>query len=296
MRMFASERISFIMDRIGWRRAQPLEHPLLTRTIERAQKRVEAQNFDIRKRLLEFDDVMNAQRQVIYENRRIMLEEEDISDEIHRMLTKFIDRAMDEHINPLIDSQEWDLRGLIAEIAQMFHLSFNEADAKKMSREELRQVIIKQALEAYRAKEKEIGTKRLRELERMVFLQMTDTKWKDHLYELDHLREGIYYRGYGERDPLIEYKIESHSMFKDLIDRIDTDTVRYLFRVKSIREEEEMQSIFLRAPHRLLRQDVMSSPPQRLEGETVRRQSRKVGRNEPCPCGSGKKYKKCCGR
>jgi preprotein translocase subunit SecA len=299
MRMFASERVSFIMDKIGWKRGQPLEHTLLSRTIERAQQRVETHNFDIRKRLLEFDDVMNAQRQVIYENRKMMLEKEDISDEIHRMLTEFIDGVLSERVNPLADPVEWDTGGLIAEINQMLYLSLDEADAKETNREELRKIITKKAFEAYKAKEAEIGSKRLRELERMVFLQMTDSKWKDHLYELDHLREGIYYRGYGERDPLVEYKIESHSMFKELIKRIDVDTVHYLFRVRLAPEASQIQSVFLRGAHKLLRSDIQSSAPRQLEQEeiatTYKRDSRKVGRNEPCPCGSGKKYKKCCG-
>jgi len=152
----------------------------------------------------------------------------------------------------------------------------------------------------YKTKEEDIGNAALRELERMVFLQMTDSKWKDHLYELDHLREGIYYRGYGERDPLVEYKIESHSMFKDLIERTDADTIRYLFQVRLIPKAGQMQGVFMRAPHRILRPDVPlrdSIPGQPLSREvaTVRRDSRKVGRNEPCPCGSGKKYKRCCG-
>lgn len=299
MRMFASERISYIMDRMGWKRGQPLEHVLLTRTIEGAQRRVEAQNFDIRKRLLEFDDVMSAQRQVIYENRKMMLEEEDISDEIRRMLTEFIDGVLDERMNPLVNPEEWDVKGLIAEINQMFHSSLDEINAREMKREELREIITKKAFETYKAREVDIGNKRLRELERMIFLQMTDSKWKDHLYELDHLREGIYYRGYGERDPLVEYKIESHSMFKDLIKRIDADTIHYLFRVRLAPEAGQIQSIFLKgAPHRLLRPDVEDSTPGQLvqkEAATYKRDSRKVGRNEPCPCGSGKKYKKCCG-
>ncbi len=296
MRMFASERVSFIMDKMGWKRGQPLEHGLLTRTIERAQRGVEAQNFDIRKRLLEFDDVMNAQRQVIYENRKMMLEKENISDEIHRMLTEFIDRMLDERINP----EEWDVKGLITEVNQIFHLSLNEVDTKEMKREELREIIIKKASEMYEAKEKDIGGAAFRELERMVFLQMTDSKWKDHLYELDHLREGISYRGYGERDPLVEYKIESHSMFKELIERTDADAIRYLFQVRLTSKAGQMQGVFLKAPHRLLRPDVglqgsIPEQPPLQEVTTYKRDSRKVGRNEPCSCGSGKKYKKCCG-
>lgn len=298
MRMFASERVSFIMDKMGWEQGQPLEHALLSRTIERAQRGVETQNFDIRKRLLEFDDVMSAQREVIYENRKMMLEEEDISDEIARMLTKFIDRVLDERMNPLVNPEEWDIKGLIAEINQMLHSSFDEIDIKEMKREELREIITKKAFETYKAREAEISSERLRELERMVFLQTTDSKWKDHLYELDHLREGIHYRGYGERDPLIEYNIESHSMFKGLIERIDTDTIYYLFRVRLAPEAGQVRSIFLKGTHRLLRPDVQDSTPGQLEQKeiaTFRRDSRKVGRNEPCPCGSGKKYKKCCG-
>ncbi len=300
MRMFASERVSFIMDKMGWERGQPLEHGLLTRTIERAQRGVEAQNFDIRKRLLEFDDVMNTQRQVIYENRKMMLEEEDISDEIHHMLTEFINRMLDERMNPDMDSEEWDVKGLIGEVNQMFRSSLNEVDVKEMKLEELREIIIRKAFEMYKTREGDIGSAELRELERMVFLQMTDSKWKDHLYELDHLREGIYYRGYGERDPLVEYKIESHSMFKDLIERTDADTIRYLFQVRLIPKAGQMQSVFLKGPHRLLRPDVPlrdSIPGQPLSQEvaTYKRDSRKVGRNEPCPCGSGRKYKRCCG-
>ena len=326
MRIFASERIAGLMDRFSWEKGQPLTAGegtltrLLTRTIERAQKQVEAQNFDIRKRLLEYDNIMNRQRQVIYEDRRAILEGEDLKEEILKVMEELTDEMVDEYAGKNIYPEDWDLKALEERINHFFPFSFPEQGVSE--RDELMDRIKKAAREAYEAKEKEVGREEMREFVRHVFLHFTDSKWKDHLYAMDHLREGIHYRAYGQSDPLIEYQHEAYAMFEDLKKRIIEDTVQAIFRLRPV--SEEMRGVFLSVPQEFLHPEAARLggdeppvgsprprgsfiPPARgsLEPETVpqpstvatfRREGKKVGRNNPCPCGSGKKYKKCCGK
>ncbi len=326
MRIFASERISGLMDRFNWEEGQPLTvgegtlTRLLTRTIERAQKQVEAQNFDIRKRLLEYDNIMNRQRQVIYEDRRAILEGEDLKEEILKVMEELMGEMVDEYAGKNLYPEDWDLKGLEERVNHFFPFSFSDESISE--RDELMNKIMGTAREVYEAKEREVGEEEMKEFVRHVFLHFTDSKWKDHLYAMDHLREGIHYRAYGQKDPLIEYQHEAYAMFEDLKKRIIEDTTQAIFRLRPV--SEEMRGVFLSVPQEFIHPEAARLggdepsagspsprggfiPPARgsLEPETVpqpstvatfRRESKKVGRNEPCPCGSGKKYKKCCGK
>jgi len=287
MRLFGGDNIKNLMDKLGLEEDQPIEHPLITKSIENAQKKVEARNFDIRKHVLEYDDVMNTQREVIYSQRRRVLENENLKDSILEMIAEVIDRLLDIYAAKEIHPEEWDLKGLSDYLMDIFQIKY-EFDADKlenMSREDLRNELISRAHAAYEKKEAELGSETMRELERYIMLKTVDQKWMDHIDAMDQLREGIGLRAYGQRDPVIEYKIEGYEMFQEMIRSIQEDTIRYLFRVQVKAAPERRQKTY----------NVSYSHGNGSEKpQPVRKQ--KIGRNDPCPCGSGKKYKKCCGR
>ncbi|ADL08445.1 preprotein translocase subunit SecA [Thermosediminibacter oceani] len=287
MRLFGSDSIKGLMDRLGLEDDQPIEHPLITRAIENAQKKVEARNFDIRKHVLEFDDVMNTQREVIYSQRRKVLEQENLKDSIKQMIEDVVNRLLDIYAAKEIHPEEWDLKGLAEYYADIFTIKdvLNAINPEETTREEIRRLLVDRALEAYERKEAEIGDETMRELEKVIMLKVVDQKWMDHIDAMDQLREGIGLRAYGQRDPLVEYKIEGYEMFQEMIKSIQEDTLRYLFRVQ-----------LKTAPQR--REVARNLSYSHGDGEKPQpvRKGAKVGRNDPCPCGSGKKYKKCCGR
>jgi len=287
MRLFGSDNIRGIMDRLGMEDDQPIEHPMITKAIENAQKKVEARNFEIRKHVLQYDDVMNTQREVIYSERRKVLENQDLKDSILDMIVKVIDHLLDIYAGKEIHPEEWDLKGLFEFYADIFNIkiSMDKSKLEEVSRDEVRQMLIEKAQEAYEKKEQELGAETLRELERVVMLRVVDQKWMDHIDAMDQLREGIGLRAYGQRDPVIEYKMEGYEMFQAMIESIQQDTLRYLFRVQVKRAPEREQR-----PVNLSYSHGSDEKPQPI------RKQKKVGRNDPCPCGSGKKYKKCCGR
>ncbi len=295
LRIFGGERIQNIMEKLGMQEGEPIEHGLISRAIENAQTRVEAQNFEIRKHLLEYDDVMNQQREVIYKQRRQLLVEEDVSEVIRDIIR---DRSeaiaatyADEHLPP----DQWDLQGISDAVFESFNFRlqpFDDATVDGLDRQGLAEEICDQALKAYAAKEKSIGSDYMRRLERFIMLQTVDSLWKDHLLRMDHLKEGIGLRGYAQQNPLIVYKKEGFEMFQDLVDRIKQETVQILFRIQ-IAEPEEVAE-FEKPPEQQLVYSGGEDQPQKKQ--PVRRANKKVGRNDPCPCGSGKKYKKCCGR
>ncbi|WP_422447595.1 preprotein translocase subunit SecA [Thermoanaerobacterium sp. DL9XJH110] len=288
MRLFGSDNIKGIMDKLGLEEDQPIEHPLITRAIENAQKKVEARNFDIRKHVLEYDDVMNTQREVIYSQRRKVLEEENLKDSIKDMIVQVVDRLLDIYAGKEIHPEEWDLKGLSEYLADIFQIKGEilPGDVEKMSREDVRQSIIEKALSAYERKEAELGAETMRELERFIMLKVVDQKWMDHIDAMDQLREGIGLRAYGQRDPLVEYKIEGYEMFQEMIKNIQEDTLRYLFRMQVKTAPQRQQKTY----------NVTYSHGGSDEKPQPVRKEKKIGRNDPCPCGSGKKYKKCCGR
>ncbi len=295
LRIFGGERIQNIMEKLGMQEGEPIEHGLISRAIENAQTRVEGQNFEIRKHLLEYDDVMNQQREVIYKQRRQLLVEEDVSEVIKDIIRDrseaiALDYA-DEHLPP----DQWDFKSISDAVFENFNFRlkpFDEATLDGLDSQGLADEIFEQALAAYAAKEESIGSQYMRRLERFIMLQTVDSLWKDHLLRMDHLKEGIGLRGYAQQDPLLVYRKEGFEMFQDLVDRIKQETIQILFRIQ-IAEPDEVAE-FEKPPERELVYSGGEDQPRKKK--PVRRASKKVGRNDPCPCGSGKKYKKCCGR
>ena len=285
MRWFGAENISSLMDKLGMEEDEPIEHSLITRSIEQAQKKVEAQHFNTRKNVLEYDDVMNQQREVIYGQRRQILHGENLRENIFFMIEKLIDHGMELYANEKTHEEEWDLDGLMEYSLDLFAA---EGDLKKseleaMSREEIREDLLEAANENYDRRELLFGAENMRELEKVVMLKVVDAKWMDHLDAMDMLRQGIGLRAYGQKDPLIEYKIEAFDMFSQMIEHIQEDIVRYIYRVNIVTQAEDR-----------LAQATTSHGDDVGPKEPVRAKDT-VGRNELCPCGSGKKYKKCCG-
>ncbi len=348
LRIFGSERISGLMGRLGMEEGIPIEHRMVTRAIENAQKKVEAHHFDVRKQLLEYDDVMNKQREVIYEQRKQILQSEalalpdraqgqvsgsagdlpghggiaseasrppyserlgasedqhlvsaqgppqvnghEITEEIMGMMQDLLDSLLAQYCSQESYSEEWDIKGLCEALNHQFSLNLQEKsmEFREMGIEALKEELFKRVQEAYHRKEQELGPSLMRQLEKMVMLRVIDTHWKDHLLAMDYLKEGIGLRGYGQKDPLVEYKREGFDMFSAMMDRISSDVVAHLFRIQTVkREPAAVRPVARPAEFRMNRG---------TDGEqrVVQREAKKVGRNDPCPCGSGKKYKKCC--
>ena len=316
MRLFGSERIARVMDRLGAEEGEVIEHGWVTKSIETAQKRVEARNFEFRKQVLDYDDVMNQQREVIYDRRRHALEEEDISAMISEMIDDTVDALFEVHVPADAHPEDWNFDGLLDELRHVFLQAPMIADEELPALREsgLHDRVLHGIREAYDRRERVIGEGRMRQIERMIYLSVFDEKWKEHLREMDDLKEGIGLRGYGQKNPLIEYKREGYEMFVALLEDINRETLRLLFRISV---EDTPASSRTRQPVRLSleHRDAtgmgfagMPEPgatPDELtanasEGDAPKRQpvrvGKKVGRNEPCPCGSGKKYKHCHGR
>ena len=292
LRIFGAERISSIMDRIGMEENQPIEHNLISRAIENAQKKVEAHNFDIRKHLLEFDDVMNRQRQVIYEQRKRALKGEDLWSDVEEMLEELVDGIVSQYVDEKSHPEEWNLRGLDDIVFKQFSLRLNlSGTGRNLSRDAIEDTLIDSVKTLLKNKEEEYGKPLMDYLMKVIMLQSIDSHWKDHLLSMDHLKEGIGLRGYGQKDPVREYQKEGYEMFMEMIHRVKEDTIEKLCIVR-IKKEEEIEEMREEAS-----QDyIMSRGEQMAETSTVKRDTKKVGRNDPCPCGSGKKYKKCCGQ
>jgi len=285
MRLFGSDNIAGIMDKLGMEEDVPIEHGLISRSIESAQKRVENRNFDIRKHVLEYDDVMNQQREVIYGQRMQVLLGDNLKDVVLQMITDSVESAVEVYAPNGVIPEEWDLEGLLTYAEQIFlpDHELQVVDLEDMGRGALKEFLLEKTLSAYEVREAELGAEVMRELERMVLLRMVDEKWMDHLDAMDQLREGIGLRAYGQKNPLIEYKFESYQMFQNMVDAIREDVVRYVFRVKVVQAPQQQRKTIENKY-----QDEAAPGPVHREV--------KIGRNDPCPCGSGKKYKKCCGR
>lgn len=295
LRIFGSERISMIMDKLGMEEGEPIEHGLISRAIENAQKKVEGHNFDIRKHLLEYDDVMNQQRSVIYGRRRELLKGADIKESVMDIIAESVDHLLGVYVDERMPPGEWDVKALRESLKDQFRISIDvpESFQAKDKIEDLRQSLLDQVMNAYQRKEEEVGAPLLRHIEKVLMLQTIDTLWKEHLLAMDHLKEGIGLRGYGQKDPKQEYKREGYQMFMDMMGRVYYDVIQKLFAVQIAREEDasylearEEQKMFLGR----------GGEGERQEKVPVKREGDKVGRNDPCPCGSGKKYKKCCGK
>ncbi len=296
LRIFAGERISRIMHKLGMEEGVPIESRLITKRIQAAQRAVEAQNFEARKHLLEYDDVMNKQRETIYGLRRRLLEGQDQREYLRDAAERVVDWLLGAFCPKVQHADEWNVNGLRTEIWGRFGVDLrkHELDFEPKALDQLTGDMNRIVHERYEERERVWGTERMRIHERMIMLQVVDGQWKDHLLAMDHLKEGIGLRGYGQRDPLVEYKRESFDMFEAMMDRIEDETLRYLFLMKTPEEEEEMIRQYQRrkrreqAEMRMVGGGMMEKPQQ-----VIRRE--KIGRNDPCPCGSGKKYKKCHG-
>ncbi|MBM4129234.1 MAG: preprotein translocase subunit SecA, partial [Nitrospira sp.] len=285
MRIFGSDRISGLMGKLGMDEDIPIENKMVTKAIENAQKRVEAHNFDIRKHLLEYDDVMNKQRTEIYSFRREILQSGDLKDRIYSMVDETMDELLSIYCPEEKHREEWDMKGLKDAVYGIFSIM---PAMTPMNLDTLQDALANEIRNAFERKESEIGSDMMRYIERVVLLQVVDTQWKDHLLAMDHLKEGIGLRGYGQRDPLVEYKKEAFDMFAGMTERISTEVLRRLFKIQ-VQKQEALKTEHVRQVRFNYNRGEGVAPAQ-----TVKR-GKKVGRNEPCPCGSGKKYKKCCG-
>ena len=325
MRIFAKEWVSKLLQRLGMEEGIPIESRLITKRIEAAQKAVEAQNFEARKHLLEYDDVMNKQREAVYGLRRQLLEGLDQKQLIlEDYVSGILSDLMDQFASRDVHAEDWDIKGLKDGVFTRFGVDFLAEGVKpeSLNRQELGDAIFDRLKQRYDAKEKLIGPDAMRHHERMIMLSVLDSQWKDHLLNMDHLKEGIGLRGYGQHDPLVEYKRESFDMFEEMMKRFQEDTVRYLYLMQVLERPsepveaqpamaggdgngrrprniatsvDELEEAFQRRKRRELEEARMAGSGEYQPVQQVVRSGAKVGRNDPCPCGSGKKYKKCCG-
>ena len=303
MRLFGSDSAKSIMERLGMEENVPVEHSMISRTIENAQKKVESRNFEIRKHILEYDDVLNQQREVIYKQRRQVLQGENLRDNILNMIEDLIDETMSQYADRSLDEDYWDLEGLIGFLERIF---FPPGRVKpgaldELSHEEIRELLLETATDLYDKREEQLGLEIMRELERVVLLRNVDRKWMDHIDAMHDLRQGVGLRSYGQQNPLVEYKKESHDMFHEMIRSLREDVIRLLFHLKVTEAPQRQQVVASRQESHAQVGGAMAesrgSSPAAASG-SARQQPvtvNKVGRNAPCPCGSGKKYKKCCG-
>jgi preprotein translocase subunit SecA len=311
MRLFGSERIAGVMNRMGAEEGEVIMHPLITRSIERAQKRVETQNFSIRKRLLEYDNVMNQQREVIYHRRGIALQGEEPKHEVEEILEDFVHTRVEDLLGGSAHQEDWHIESLFETIGSVIPVDTSSIQDKlyTLNKDTLIDKLRDDAMAIYNLKEERIGSERMRIFERFIILRVIDEEWKEHLYEMDMLKEGIHLRAYGQKDPLIEYKREAFMMFESLIDRINEKTLNILWKFQ-VADDDQGPRRRRHTPQRMStvhqsavnlgfdsaqESDIQRASRERSDKSRPVRVAAKVGRNDPCPCGSGKKYKKCCG-
>jgi len=324
IRIFAGDRMYRILDRFGTGDDVPIEAGMLSKTVEGAQKKVEEQNFGIRKRVLEYDDVLNKQREVIYGERRRVLEGEDLSEQARDWIAETLVAVVDDYDDGESPAGDWDLDAMFTQLGTYFPVSFGVSDLeiRTVSREELLDRLEDDAMDAYDRREVELGENEdggplIRDLERFVLLQLIDQQWREHLYNMDYLREGIHLRALGQKDPLSEYRLEGHTIFEEMMDAVKAEFVRYMFHLELERapepeaqqpaelgysyaddpiqgfagavDEEEAAVAMAAAP------EPNGGDPVPVVEQRVASEWDRVGRNDPCPCGSGKKYKRCHG-
>jgi len=294
LRIFGGERITGIMEKLGMEEGEPIEHNMISRAIENAQAKVEGHNFDIRKQLIEYDDVMNQQREVIYRQRREALAGKSLKDSIVEMIRDKAEEIAETTAGDEVHAEEWDQKEIRDAVYKQFNFRLNSFKGETLdglNRDGLAELIFEAAENVYEEREAAVGSDEFRQLERVVMLQTVDSLWKDHLLSMDHLKEGIGLRGYAQQNPLIVYKKEGYELFQGMIDRIQEETLGILYRIQ-IAEPQRIDD--LRQPRE--QQMVFSGGGESVKKKPQTRSGGKVGRNAPCPCGSGKKYKKCCGR
>ena len=312
MRIFASDRVSNMMKKLGMEEGEAIEHPWVTKAIENAQRKVEGRNFDIRKQLLEFDDVANDQRKVVYELRDELMNAEDISEMIEQNREDVIQSVIDGYIPPQSLEEMWDIQGLEERLKADYDMELPIQEwldsEEKLYEEALRERIVEKAVEIYRHKEEVVGAPVLRNFEKTVMLQNLDTLWKEHLAAMDHLRQGIHLRGYAQKNPKQEYKRESFELFEGMLESLKSDVIAILSKVR-VQQQEEVERVEeerrrqaeelarrQQFQHQNAENQIADESQESDEAAPYQREERKVGRNEPCPCGSGKKYKQCHGK
>ena len=308
MRLFASDRIAGVMERLKIPDDVPIEAKMVSRAIERAQTQVESQNFEIRKNVLKYDEVMDKQRHVIYDERRKILEGEDFHDQALELVADVVESAVGEHANRDLHPEEWNWDDLFTRIREIFPTTLKpeDFDPEAVEFAEVQEAFLTDALKVYQQREEELGSEQLRQIERLVLLNVIDNRWREHLYEMDYLQEGIGLRAMGQKDPLVEYQREGFDMFTRMQEVIKEDFARYIFHVEAVKEDRQSQPTRVREERRQIPMTQAAGPgPEMGDGEVVRDEdgihieqavSDKVPRNAPCPCGSGKKYKQCHGR
>lgn len=325
MRKFGSDTIKSMMDRFGLEEDEPIESRMVTRAIESAQKRMEANNFELRRLVLQYDDVLNQQREVIYKQRREVLERESLKDVILNMAESVIDRLLEKYCPASEVPEDWDLAGLLAEAERLFLPPgrFTIADLKRKEADEIRAMFVEAIRALYDEKEQELGESLMREFEKVVLLRNVDSQWMDHMDAMDQLRQGIHLRGYAQTDPLREYQLEGFAMFEEMIQRIEEGTVQQIMKTQ-VTQNVQREAVAVAEPAQATQPTEAAQPTAQPKGQALpkmlRREAQatavtartgtdgeppkrqpirvgpKIGRNDPCPCGSGKKYKHCCGR
>jgi preprotein translocase subunit SecA len=307
MRLFASDRIGAVMERLRIPDDVPIEAKMVSRAIERAQTQVESQNFEIRKNVLKYDEVMDQQRKLIYEERRKILQGEDIHDRALDIVQDVVSAAVSEQAGGESHPDEWDWEQLVARVREIYptKLDATSFDLERVDFNEVHSAFVEESLKTYAEREAELGSERMREIERLVLLNVIDNRWREHLYEMDYLQEGIGLRGYGQRDPLVEYQREGYDMFVAMQNMVKEDFARYVFHVEVVKDQQRQQTVREERRQIPMAQVAATPAPQEGVGEVAREDgeihveqavSDKIPRNAPCPCGSGKKYKQCHGR
>jgi len=304
MRLFGSDRISGVMGKLGMEEDTPIEHPIITKSIESAQKKVEGRNFEIRKQLLDFDNEMEYQRKIIYEQRRLVLESKDIKKHVLSMVQDTIENMLKNYVNAEIYPEEWDWEGLKEHLKEVFLIQFDidPKDVVDFTIPKLQELLVEKTENLYEIKEKELTSLVMREIERIIVLQVVDREWKDNLRRLDELKQGIGLRAYGQKDPLMEYHFEAYNMFQNMVNSIKEEVVKFIYKVQLKKgNSTKTGSPFIGKPvsshgekKANIKGDTLSDGKRRKEMEM--KIKRKIGRNDPCPCGSGLKYKHCCGK
>ena len=301
MRLFGSDRISGVMGKLGMEEDTPIEHPIISKSIESAQKKVESRNFGIRKQLLDFDNEMEYQRKIIYEQRKMVLESKDIKKHTLSMVKDTIENMLKNYTNKEIFPEEWDWEGLKTHLQQVFsiQLKIDQEEILNLTIPKLQTLLTEKTYEMYELKEKEFTPVVMRDIERMIVLQVVDREWKDNLRRLDELKQGIGLRAYGQKDPLMEYHFEAYNMFQDMINSIKEEVVKFIYKVQLKKEEagrirQPFREVF--GPDNKELKKTSSLSKNENPKETKKKNRQKIGRNDPCPCGSGLKYKHCCGK
>jgi preprotein translocase subunit SecA len=294
--MFASDRVSGIMERLKWPDDEPIEAKMVTRAVESAQKQIEELNYERRKNIVKYDDVMSTQREVIYAERQRILRGDDLEEQATGMVEEVIESTVRRLVPEDLFAEEWDRDLVLAGIREVFPTTITRGDLEALtSTEELVERAVEDALARYEDRERLVGEGPMRQLERLVLLNLTDTKWREHLYEMDYLQEGIHLRAIAQRDPITEYRREAYAMFEELTASIREDFVKYIYRVELVRQDEPGRPRPQRVSTNASEVAAPTGGGGAAGGATTELRSDKVPRNAPCPCGSGKKFKKCHG-